>query len=163
MTEGTLPTLYRPCVGMMVVNLEGLVLVGQRFDSVVEAWQMPQGGVDEGEDIREAALRELREEVGTDAVNIIAETHDWLHYDLPEHLIARLWNGQFRGQKQRWFLMQLEDTSRINIATYHPEFKAVDWVSVEALTTLVVPFKKVLYQEVIARFTPDLRALGAVV
>jgi putative (di)nucleoside polyphosphate hydrolase len=161
MTEGTFPTAYRPCVGMMVVNPAGRVLVGQRFDSVVEAWQMPQGGVDEGEDIRAAALRELREEVGTDAVTIVAETQNWLHYDLPEHLIARLWNGQFRGQKQRWFLMQLEDPSRINIATEHPEFKAVDWVSVEALTTLVVPFKKALYEEVIAQFTPHLRMLGA--
>jgi putative (di)nucleoside polyphosphate hydrolase len=154
----TLPTEYRPCVGMMVLNREGLVLVGKRFDSVVEAWQMPQGGVDEGEDIREAALRELREEVGTDNVTILAETAEWLYYDLPEHLIAHLWNGRFRGQKQRWFLMQLQgDEAQINIQTAHPEFCQTQWVDPHTLPDLIVPFKKALYERVVQCFAEHLK------
>jgi putative (di)nucleoside polyphosphate hydrolase len=155
----SLPTEYRPCVGMMVLNAEGLVLVGKRLDAVVEAWQMPQGGVDEGEDIRAAALRELREEVGTDNVTMLAETAEWLHYDLPEHLVPILWNGRFRGQKQRWFLMRLNgDASQINIQTEHPEFCEVQWVAAHTLPELIVPFKKALYERVLQEFKPYLAA-----
>ena len=155
MSNVPLPTAYRPCVGMMVLNAEGRVLVGQRFDSVVEAWQMPQGGVDDGEDIDAAALRELREVVGTDDVTILAHTAEWLQYDLPEHLIHTLWNGQFRGQKQRWFLMRLNgDESLINIHTEQPEFRAVAWVEPHELAALVVPFKRALYDQVLTEFAP---------
>lgn len=154
MTE-QLPTAYRPCVGMMVLNKENLVLVGKRIDSRAEAWQMPQGGVDEGEDIRVAALRELREEVGTDNVTILAESKDWLNYDIPTELVPQLWGGKYRGQKQKWFLMRLEsDESAIDINTDHPEFCETRWVAPHTLPSLIVPFKKALYETIVEEFTP---------
>ena len=158
----SLPTAYRECVGMMVLNREGRVLVGQRLDSTAEAWQMPQGGIDAGEDVREAAKRELREEIGMDQVTILAETPNWLTYDLPEALIPKLWNGQFRGQKQRWFLMQLEgDESLVNIHTSDPEFRAIAWVEAKELPSLIVPFKKALYEQLLIEFSAPLEAYGA--
>lgn len=149
-----LPTAYRPCVGMMVLNDKNLVLVGKRIDSRAEAWQMPQGGVDEGEDICVAALRELREEVGTDDVTVLAESEEWLSYDLPVELVPELWNGQYRGQKQKWFLMRLNgDVSNININTAHPEFCETKWVKPELLPELIVPFKQALYRQVVDEFS----------
>jgi putative (di)nucleoside polyphosphate hydrolase len=146
---------YRPCVGMMICNLEGRIFAGQRLDSNLDAWQMPQGGVEKGEEPREAALRELEEETGIpeDAVNILAETADWIPYDLPHHLVPKLWNGKYRGQKQRWFLMRFTgDDSLINIQTKHPEFTRWCWLPADELLSRIVPFKRDTYERVIREF-----------
>jgi putative (di)nucleoside polyphosphate hydrolase len=149
----TLP--YRPCVGMMVVSRAGRVFAGQRLDSPGPAWQMPQGGVDEGENPREAVLRELWEETGitADKVEILAETRDWIPYDLPHHLVPRLWKGRYRGQKQRWFLLRfLGSDDDIDIGTTHPEFSRWTWLQPEELLDRVVPFKRDTYRRVIEEF-----------
>lgn len=153
----SLPTAYRPCVGMMVINDDNLVLVGQRIDSKEDAWQMPQGGVDEGEDVYKAALRELAEEIGTNNVTKIAESKEWLSYDLPESLVPHLWNGKYRGQTQKWFLFRIHNEDDINIQTPEPEFKATQWVKPEELPNLIVHFKYELYQQVVAEFLPYLK------
>lgn len=146
---------YRPCVGLMIVSRSGRIFAGQRLDSPGPAWQMPQGGVDEGEEPRAAALRELREETGItpDKVEILAETRDWIPYDLPPHLIPRLWGGRYRGQKQRWFLMRFLGTDRdIDIATLHPEFSRWTWLEPAELLDRIVPFKRDTYRRVIEEF-----------
>ena len=143
---------YRPGVGVMLLNAAGLVFVGQRLDSKVEAWQMPQGGIDAGEDPRTAALRELGEETGVPAhlVEIVAETPDWLCYDLPGELIGQLWKGRYCGQRQKWFAMQFLGTDAdVAIDQPHPEFKAWRWAPVDTLVDLAVPFKRGLYADVI--------------
>jgi putative (di)nucleoside polyphosphate hydrolase len=148
----TLP--YRPCVGMMLINRAGLVFVARRIDTLVEAWQMPQGGIDEGEDPRVAALRELEEEIGTTKAEIMAESRDWLSYDLPEHLVPQLWGGKYRGQKQKWFALRfLGEDSDINIETKHPEFSQWKWVTPAEVPELIVPFKRELYQAVVGEFS----------
>ena len=142
---------YRPCVGMMVINRAGLVFVGQRIDTTMEAWQMPQGGIDDGEDLETAALRELEEEIGTRNVKILGQTQDWLTYDLPPELVGKVWKGRYRGQKQIWFAMRfLGADTDINIATGHPEFCAWQWVTTFDLPTMIIPFKRKLYEDVIA-------------
>ena len=144
----TLP--YRPCVGMMLVNMDGQVFVGQRLDSVVEAWQMPQGGIDDGEDVRDTAFRELAEETGIEPklVKIIAQSKEELFYDLPDDLIGKIWGGRFRGQRQVWFLMRFLGTDAdINIRTAHQEFRDWRWVTPDELPELIVPFKKKLYRK----------------
>lgn len=114
---------------------------------------MPQGGIDDGEDASTAALRELEEEVGTCNVEIIAESKDWLNYDLPEHLIGKLWGGKYRGQTQRWFLMRfLGSDDEINIQTKHQEFSEWKWVSPSELPEVIVPFKRDLYQKILTEF-----------
>lgn len=144
---------YRPCVGMMLLNRDGLVFVAKRIDNTAEAWQMPQGGIDDGEDTHKAALRELKEEIGTDKVEIIRESKEWLTYDLPTDLIPKLWGGTFRGQKQKWFAMRfLGADSDINIETAHPEFSQWKWVPREVLPDLIVPFKRELYQALVEEF-----------
>ncbi|HTH29516.1 MAG TPA: RNA pyrophosphohydrolase [Sphingobium sp.] len=147
---------YRPCVGVMLVNRDGLVFVGQRIDNKEgDAWQMPQGGVDSGEDIEQAALRELEEETGItpDRVQIQTRSGREHFYDLPEQMIGRIWNGKYRGQRQTWFLARfLGQDSDINIATDHPEFDAWQWVPADSLVNLIVPFKKQLYRDVVAEF-----------
>ena len=146
---------YRPCVGIMLINNAGRVFAARRIDNVAEAWQMPQGGIDEGEDPRTAALRELKEEIGTDRAEIIAESKEWLLYDLPEHLVGKLWKGKYRGQTQKWFAMRFlgEDTD-INIATAHPEFSHWKWVAPAELPALIVPFKRALYERIVEEFSP---------
>ena len=149
----TLP--YRPCAGIMLVNAEGKVFVGQRNDSPLEAWQMPQGGIDPGEDAQAAALRELWEETGVaaDKVELVAEAPGEFLYALPPELAEKVWKGKWRGQRQRWFLFRLVgDDGAIDIATEHPEFRAWRWVDAEELPTLIVPFKRKLYEEVLAAF-----------
>lgn len=139
----------------MLVNMDGRVFVGQRIDSQVEAWQMPQGGIDPGEEEKEAAFRELGEETGIspDHVEIIAKARDEHLYDLPPELVGKLWGGKFRGQRQTWFLARfLGSDSDIDIATPHPEFSQWKWIDPEALPDVIVPFKRKLYRDILQEF-----------
>lgn len=150
---------YRLGVGVMLLNRAGLVFVGQRIDTTAEAWQMPQGGIDDGEEPRDAALRELWEETGVLAadVEIIAETDDWLTYELPAALVPKVWKGRYRGQKQRWYLARLQaGDSAIRIDTAHPEFRAWKWMAPDQLLISIVPFKRDLYAQVLAAFADRL-------
>ncbi len=147
---------YRPCAGIMLANTGGKIFVGQRIDHQIgEAWQMPQGGIDKGEDARTAAIRELTEETGVaaDLVDIIAQSSEEHYYDLPDDLVGKVWGGKYRGQRQTWFLMRFKgaDTD-IDIATEHQEFSRWQWVSPDQLPQLIVPFKKRLYEAVLAEF-----------
>lgn len=144
---------YRPCVGIMLLNPENKVFVARRIDTRAEAWQMPQGGIDEGENPRVAALREMREEIGTDNAEIIAESAGWLEYDLPKDLVPKLWGGRYRGQKQKWFVLRyLGQDSDIDINTETPEFLEWRWVKMEELPLLIVPFKRALYERLVEEF-----------
>lgn len=144
---------YRPCVGIMLLNARGHVFVAQRIDQRVEAWQMPQGGIDDGEAPAAAALRELAEEIGTDKAEILAESPDWIPYDLPETLADKVWKGRYRGQTQKWFAMRFTGAdSDIDINTKHPEFDAWRWAAIDDLPNLIVPFKRDVYEQVVARF-----------
>ncbi|WP_242415411.1 RNA pyrophosphohydrolase [Sphingomonas panni] len=151
---------YRPCAGVMLLNRDGQVFVGQRLDSMLEAWQMPQGGIDEGEAPLDAAIRELREETGVaaDKVRLIAESPDELFYDLPDDMIGKIWKGKWRGQRQRWFLFAFDGTDAdIDIQTPEPEFRAWRWAQPADLPSMIVPFKKALYEQVLAGFAQHLR------
>ena len=146
---------YRACVGVMLVNPAGHVFVGQRLDNDAPAWQMPQGGVDKGEEPRAAALRELWEETGVtaDLVTVEGETDGWVSYDLPHDLVPRIWKGRYRGQKQKWFLLRFHGTDAdVNIATDHPEFSEWRWLPPEDLPAALVPFKRVVYEQVLDQF-----------
>jgi putative (di)nucleoside polyphosphate hydrolase len=148
--------LYRPAVGIMLINQLGHVFVGRRIDMPAgfAAWQMPQGGIDPGETPREAALRELEEEVGTAEAQILGESRAWLHYDVPVEIAGTMWGGRYRGQRQKWFAMRFtgEDADIDPAATEHPEFDAWEWVVPERLPELIVPFKRQLYLDVLAEF-----------
>lgn len=146
---------YRPCVGLMLMNGEGKIFVGQRNDRHADAWQMPQGGVDKGEDPRDAALRELWEETGvtSDLVELVAESEGWLPYDLPHDIVPVIWKGRFRGQEQKWFLFRfIGRDEQIDIATEHPEFTRWKWQDPDQLVAEIVPFKREVYEQVIAAF-----------
>ncbi len=143
---------YRPGVGVLLLNPQRQVFVGQRLDSKLEAWQMPQGGIDEGEDARTAALRELEEETGVAPrlVQIIAETPHWHHYDLPDDMIGTIWKGRYCGQRQKWFSLNfLGSDADVQIQTKHPEFKAWRWAEIDELVDLAVPFKRDLYTDIL--------------
>lgn len=148
---------YRPCVGVMLVNSAGRVFVGKRIDNKeMDAWQMPQGGIDDGEELHPAALRELSEETGVAAelVTIIAESREEHLYDLPDELIGKLWGGQYRGQRQKWLLLRFagEDTD-IRLDAHDPaEFSEWRWVEPEQLPDLIVPFKRRVYRQVVDEF-----------
>ena len=144
---------YRPCVGIVLINRSKHVFVGQRLDNSVEAWQMPQGGIDDGETATDAGFREMLEEIGTNNAEIIAEHSDWLDYDIPVPLANRLWQGQYKGQTQKWIAFQyLGHDDDINIATAEPEFRAWKWAEPEALPNLAVPFKRDVYQNILNEF-----------
>ena len=151
---------YRKNVGVMLVNREGHVFVGQRIDSETPAWQMPQGGIDKDEDPREAALRELEEETGVprDLVSVEAETDGWIAYDLPHDIVPRIWKGRYKGQEQKWFLLRFhgaDDQVRID-ADDHQEFSEWRWLPPDAVLDQIVPFKRHVYEQVIAEFRDHL-------
>jgi len=155
---------YRPAAAVMLLNSDNKVFVAQRIDSSVDAWQMPQGGLDEGETARAGALRELEEETGIAAhlVEIIAQSSRELIYDLPPELRGKLWKGRFAGQRQSWFLARFLGTDAdVNLATAHPEFNAWRWIDPWQLPDLIVPFKKPLYEAVLAEFAAYLPPKGA--
>src|SRR5436190_22648516 len=155
LSESDLP-FYRPAVGIMLVNPAGLAFIGRRIDmpAGLAAWQMPQGGIDKGETPRQAALRELKEEVGTDKAEILTESRRWLYYDVPAEIGNGLWGGRYRGQRQKWFAMRFtgEDSDIDPAAVEHPEFDAWQWVAPARLPQLIVPFKRALYEDVLAEF-----------
>jgi putative (di)nucleoside polyphosphate hydrolase len=146
---------YRPAAGVMLLNRDNKVWVGQRLDSTLEAWQMPQGGLDPGEDAETGALRELEEETGIPRhkVEILARAPGQLLYDLPDDLLGKVWKGKWRGQRQTWFLMRfLGEDSDVNLETPEPEFRAWKWAEASELPALIVPFKQGLYRDVLQAF-----------
>ena len=146
---------YRPAVGVMLLNADNKVFVGQRLDNALDAWQMPQGGTDPGEEPRDAALRELEEETGIDPalVEVIACASRPLDYDLPEDLQSKVWGGKYRGQRQTWFLCRFMGTDEdVHIDTSEPEFRAWKWAEPSELPAMIVPFKRDLYAAVLAEF-----------
>ena len=150
---------YRPCVGVMLMNAEGHLFAGQRIDWDEPAWQMPQGGIDDGETPQEAALRELWEETGVtaDLVEVIAQTPDWLTYDLPQEIVAKTWKGRYRGQKQKWVLMRfLGRDDQVRIDTKHPEFSHWKWMAPDAVIAAIVPFKRDVYAQALTAFDDHL-------
>ena len=150
---------YRPCVGVMLANTRGHIFVGQRKDRDTDAWQMPQGGVDRGENTLDAALRELWEETGvTDKlVTIEGESLALIRYDLPHEIVPKIWKGRFRGQEQKWFLFRFHGTDdQINIATEHPEFSKWKWMPKGELVANIVPFKRAVYELVLNEFADKL-------
>lgn len=162
MTDDHSALPYRPCAGVMLVNADRRVFVGQRIDSAPgsEAWQMPQGGIDKGEEAVDAALRELQEETGVapHLVSVLAQSGQELFYDLPDHLMGRMWGGRYRGQRQWWFLLQFHGSdSDIDIGTEHQEFRTWQWVDPDRLVDLIVPFKRELYDRIVREFSPYLR------
>ncbi len=145
---------YRKGVGAVLINAEGQVFVARRIDTPGEAWQLPQGGIDEGETPRQAVLRELAEEIGTDKAEIIAESADWLRYDLPGELADTVWGGRYRGQMQKWFALRFTGAEEdIDLeASRRPEFTDWKWAALEDLPRLIVPFKRALYENIVAEF-----------
>jgi putative (di)nucleoside polyphosphate hydrolase len=165
MIDAKVIAAYRPCVGVMLLNKQGLVWVGRRFkkrndDGIGHWWQMPQGGIDDDEDPAVAALRELEEETAVRSAEIIAEAPGWYDYDLPEHLIGLSWKGRYRGQTQKWFAMRFTgEDSEINLAPpgHKQEFDQWRWARMDEIIDLIVPFKKPVYEQVVKAF----RHLGA--
>ena len=146
---------YRPCVGVVLIDARGLVFAGPRIDSPSPAWQMPQGGIDEGETPREAAYRELWEETGVtrDKVEFVGKTHGWVTYDLPPELLGKVWGGKYRGQRQKWFLFRFKgQDADVKIASEHPEFSTWRWILVDEMVESIVPFKRAVYEEVVRSF-----------
>tara|TARA_B100000029_G_scaffold176331_1_gene173656 strand:- start:735 stop:1211 length:477 start_codon:yes stop_codon:yes gene_type:complete len=134
-------------VGILLLNNENKVFVGKRIDNPQNFWQMPQGGVDKNEDFLQAAKRELKEETGIKSVELIKEVNDWLEYDLPKNLLGKIWNGKYRGQTQKWFIMRfLGKNEEINIKTKNPEFLDWQWINSSELPNISVNFKTNIYK-----------------
>ncbi|HEV2510527.1 RNA pyrophosphohydrolase [Bosea sp. (in: a-proteobacteria)] len=158
------PAGYRPCVGLALFNPAGLVFVGRRANrsqrehtAPGHEWQMPQGGIDAGEQPIEAAYRELREETNVSSVSLLAEAPDWLSYDLPREIGREAWRGKYRGQSQKWFAFRFDgDESEIDILNpgggHKPEFDAWRWVPLAETAELIIPFKREVYREVVRQF-----------
>ena len=154
---------YRPCVGVMVLNREGLAFIGRRIDGpehidLSHAWQMPQGGIDRGEDPWPAALRELHEETSMRSVERLDEIADWLKYDIPREIVGQAWRGKYRGQKQKWFALRFTGKdSEIDVAhpagSHETEFSAWRWEPMQNVPELVVPFKRAVYERVVREFS----------
>jgi len=146
---------YRPCVGIFLLNSDNHIFAGQRIDNHLEAWQMPQGGIDEGEDVQTACFREMKEEIGTEKARILAIHPDWLNYDIPETLANKLWQRKYRGQTQKWIALRFEGSDLdINIHTQIPEFINWRWVKPSELSSLAAPFKQDVYDSVLNEFSP---------
>tara|TARA_Y100000590_G_scaffold43319_1_gene46092 strand:- start:3310 stop:3786 length:477 start_codon:yes stop_codon:yes gene_type:complete len=136
-------------VGIVLLNCENKIFVGRRIDNPAKSWQMPQGGVDENENLLQAAKRELKEETSIKTVTVIKELSEWLSYDLPENLLGKLWKGRYRGQKQKWFIMKFAgDNKEINVKTEKPEFSDWRWVDPSELPLIAVNFKVNVYKKI---------------
>jgi putative (di)nucleoside polyphosphate hydrolase len=144
---------YRPCVGIILFNGDGKVFVGKRIDVVGEHWQMPQGGIDDGETPEQAAWRELREEVGTEKAELLAASAGWLSYDLPGDLSRKVWQGRYRGQTQRWFAFRFTGMdSDVDLGAHLAEFEAWRWADIGELPAMAIPFKQAVYSQVAEEF-----------
>ena len=144
---------YRPCVGIFLINCSKQVFGGRRIDSPAQAWQMPQGGIDPGETVVDACMREMAEEIGTSSAQLLCEHSEWLYYDIPLPLADRLWHGQYKGQKQKWMALRFTgNDADININTENPEFCEWHWLPPTKLVNLAVPFKRDVYDDVLNAF-----------
>mgnify|MGYP001172015367 FL=1 len=155
MTGGKSSGKYRPCVGIVLIK-NGMVFAAKRIDYQSSAWQMPQGGIEDKETPRKAAIRELREETGIskENVEILCQTSDWIKYDLPNELVPKLWGGKYLGQKQIWFAINyLGSDQDININTENPEFCAWRWMKKSEIEEKIVPFKKSVYNKIFGEFS----------
>ena len=151
------PAGYRPCVGILLVNNDGAIFVGERVDTP-GAWQMPQGGIDEGESAVDATFRELKEETGIETAELLGTSNIWRSYNLPPHLAATVWGGQFLGQTQLWSALRFTGSpDEIDIQTTHAEFSRWKWTDPQTLLTEIVHFKRDLYTEVLAEYQVHIR------